>query len=362
MTAAKEVIVIGAGIVGSSIAWHLAKTGASVTVLEAAAPGGLATPCSFGWINASWGNPEPYFRLRTRSMAEWQRLKAQVPALPLSWCGGLLWDMPQAKLEAYAREHAAWGYGIRAIGRAEIARLEPNLADTPQLAVHVAAEGVAEPAPTARLLIAEAQKLGARLAGGERVTALGRKGGRISVETGEGSIEADAVVIAAGTETARLAETAGLRVPLKRSPGLLVHSKPWPRLLNGLVMGEAAHIRQTEEGRLVAGADFGGTEVGQDAAAAAAETFADMKAMLRGSDRLELDFHTVGYRPMPQDGFPIVGHAADGIYVAVMHSGVTLAPAVGLFAAQEILEGNEEALLAPYRPGRLASIGGTPAT
>jgi glycine/D-amino acid oxidase-like deaminating enzyme len=354
VAALKEIIVIGAGIIGASIAWHLARAGARVAMLEAAAPGGVATPCSFGWINASWGNPEPYFRLRTRSMAEWQRLKAEVPDLPLAWCGGLLWDMPPAELEAYAKAHASWGYGIRTIGRAEIARLEPNLADMPELAVHVAAEGVAEPAPTARLLATEAQRLGARLATGTRALALGRKGSRVSVETGEGPIEADGIVIAAGTATAALAETAGIRVPLKHSPGLLVHSKPCRRLLNGLVMGEAAHIRQTDDGRLVAGADFGGTEVGDDAEKAAAETFADMKGMLTGADGLELDFHTVGFRPMPEDGFPIVGHAAECVYIAVMHSGVTLAPAVGRFASEEILDGSEAALLAPYRPQRFA--------
>lgn len=353
MAAAKEVIVIGAGIIGASIAWHLAKAGARVTVLEARAPGGLATPASFGWINASWGNPEPYFRLRTRAMAEWRRLQAEVPDLPLSWSGGLLWDMPRQGLEAFAKEHASWGYGIRTVDRAEIAVIEPNLADVPDLAVHVAAEGAAEPAPTARLLIAEAQKLGARVASKTRVLSLGRKDGRGSVETDEASLAADAVVVAAGTATAGLAETAGIRVPLKHAPGLLVHSKPHPRLLNGLVMG-TAEIRQTQEGRLVAGAAFGGREAGEDAEQAAERTFADLKGMLKGAGGLEPDFHTVGYRPMPEDGFPIVGHAADGIYVAVMHSGVTLAAAVGLFAGQEILERREEPLLAPYRPQRFA--------
>ena len=78
--------------------------------------------------------------------------------------------------------------------------------------------------------------------------------------------------------------------------------------------------------------------------------------MLVGGDRLELDFHTIGYRPMPADGFPIIGRAEgiDGLYVAVMHSGITLAPAVGLFAAQEILEGRRDPLLQPYGLSRFA--------
>ena len=64
---------------------------------------------------------------------------------------------------------------------------------------------------------------------------------------------------------------------------------------------------------------------------------------------------TVGRRPTPADGFPAVGGVTDvpGLFVAVMHSGVTLAPAVGAFLAGEILDGTREPLLAPYRPERV---------
>ncbi|RWX66022.1 FAD-binding oxidoreductase, partial [Mesorhizobium sp. M4B.F.Ca.ET.089.01.1.1] len=88
----------------------------------------------------------------------------------------------------------------------------------------------------------------------------------------------------------------------------------------------------------------------------ARELFKATKAMLRGAEGLELDFHTVGYRPTPVDGFPIIGRAEgmDGLYVAVMHSGITLAPAVGLFAAREILAGERDPLLQPYWLNRFA--------
>jgi glycine/D-amino acid oxidase-like deaminating enzyme len=60
--------------------------------------------------------------------------------------------------------------------------------------------------------------------------------------------------------------------------------------------------------------------------------------------------HVVGQRPVPSDGFPVIGRAAgaSGLYVAVMHSGVTLAPAIGRFAAAEILTGLRDALIEPY--------------
>ena len=78
--------------------------------------------------------------------------------------------------------------------------------------------------------------------------------------------------------------------------------------------------------------------------------FAEVKAMLKGGDALTLDFHTLGYRPTPSDGFPIIGRAAgvDGLYVTVMHSGITLAPVVGLFATQELTTGRRDPLLGAY--------------
>ncbi|MER9094624.1 FAD-binding oxidoreductase [Mesorhizobium sp. M0700] len=351
MTAAKEVIVIGAGIIGASIAWHLTRAGAKVTVVAGSGAGGVATPNSFAWINASWGNPEVYFRLRIRSMAEWTRLANEVHGIPLQWCGGLCWDLPRPELEAYAAEHSAWGYGIERVDRAGAARIEPNLAELPDFALYVAEEGVAEPVAATQALLADAERRGARIVAGTTVTALVQANGRIAgVDTSGGRIAADEVVIAAGAGSPALAATAGIELPIETPPGLIVHSRPYEKLLNGLVIGDRLHMRQTAEGRIIAGSDFGGADPGMDAAATAGDLFAAMKAMLRGADELELDFHTIGYRPTPVDGFPIIGRAegTSGVYVAVMHSGITLAPAVGLFAVREILDGERDPLLDPY--------------
>ena len=164
------------------------------------------------------------------------------------------------------------------------------------------------------------------------------------------------MVIAAGVGSPDIAATAGIKLPIETPPGLIVHSRPYKKLLNGLVLAERLHMRQTAEGRIIAGSDFGGADPGMDADVTALDLFAAMKAMLRDSDGLELDFHTVGFRPTPVDGFPIIGRAdgMDGLYIAVMHSGVTLAPAVGLFATREILDGERDPLLTPYGLSRFA--------
>lgn len=353
----KHVLVVGAGIVGASVAWHLARAGCRVTV--AGTQGGVATPCSFAWINATWGNPEPYFHFRRRAMAGWRRLEAALADLRVGWCGGLLWDLPEDRLRAYAEEHAGWGYGIRMIDRAEALRLEPGLLSPPELAVHVPEEGAVEPVAATHSLLRGALDAGAAFMPDAPISGLLTKGARITgAETGTGArIDADETVLAAGAATPALLATAGLRLGTTAPPGLIAHSTVADRrILNGMIFAPDVHIRQTGEGRLIAGADFTGADPGENPADTARGLLDAVKRTVAGADTLDLAFHTVGYRPTPADGFPAIGRMAgtDGLHVAVMHSGVTLAPLVGELLAREIAEGHRDPDLAPYDPGRAA--------
>ena len=351
----KHVIVIGAGIIGAAIAYHLAKDGARVSVLDAGEPGGLATRKSWAWINASWGNPEPYFRLRMRSMAEWQRLAGEVPGLGLDWCGGLTWEATEAELEAFAAERAAWGHPIRRVSRAEILAIEPNLRNVPEHGYHVADEGKVEPLAAARALLGAARERGATLLGQTPVKWLAEERGRVAgVMTDDGVIHADEVVVAAGAHAADLLDSLGITLRMTSPAGLLSHSKPTKRLLSGIAMTPGLHLRQTEEGRIVVGTDFTSSDLEVDADQLAADLHAKACAMVSGAEGLALDFYTVGYRPTPADGFPAIGRPdrKNGLYLVVTHSGVTLAAALGLFAAQELLTGTRDPLLATFSPDR----------
>jgi glycine/D-amino acid oxidase-like deaminating enzyme len=351
MPAKQHVVVVGSGIVGASVAWHLARDGARVTVV-AEDSGGVATPCSFAWINASWGNPEFYFHFRRRSMSQWRRLADALPGLTLSWNGGISWDLPSDKLEAFAAEHGRWGYGIERIGREQIGAREPYLQKVPELALSVAEEGAVEPVSAARLMLADAVARGATSVTAA-VSGLIRSGDRISgVVTSAGMIEADHVVLASGAGSAPLAASIGITLPIETPSGLIVHSRPFEKRLNGLVMAPELHMRQTADARIIAGSDFGGTEPGTDQQATAAALFAKLRESLAESQSLVMDFFTVGYRPTPKDGLPIIGVASDGLYVTVMHSGVTLAPIAGVLASSEILTGEQDPVLAPFRLSR----------
>jgi len=357
MSARKHVIVVGAGIIGAAIALSLARAGARVTVLDAGAPGGIATRASWAWLNASWGNPEPYFRLRVRALAEWRALAETVPDLGVLWPGSLYWEVAPDVLRQFADSHAAWGYNVRLVGRDDIVRREPLLAAPPDLAVLAPDEGVVEPLEATLALLAEATRLGASVVGNLPVQSLELRGDRVEgVRTLDGVQAADEVVLAVGVATTPLLARAGLVVPVQIRPSIVVTSAPHAKLLNGLLLAPGAEIRQTAAGKLLACAT--GETFAPDDATAPSAFFESLRGMFSNGATLALERHWIGHRPVPRDGFPIVGRVGDvaGLYVAVTHSGITLAPAIGRFAAEEILAGQRDALLATYGAARFLDI------
>lgn len=357
----KKVIVVGAGIFGASLAWHLAKSGADVTVVDAGEPGGIATAGSFAWINASWGNPEQYFRLRERSMLEWRKVDREVPGLEVDWCGGLLWDLPREQLEAYADEHRSWGYGIERVGPVEIRSLEPTLKSPPSFALHVAEEGKIEPQETALALLEGAVGRGATVLGNTPVKWLIEKNSKVTgVAIADGALHADEVIVAAGIGSAALLGTLGVRIKIETPPGLLAYSKPLGEVLRGLVMAPEFHVKQDRQGRLVIGCDFAGDFAAHDSAGTAERLIAAVRQTIAGAEQVPLDFFKVTERPTPADGFPLVGRVAgwSGLSVLVSHSGVTLAPALGRMLTEEVLTGNRDELLAAYGANRAMANAG----
>ena len=116
-------------------------------------------------------------------------------------------------------------------------------------------------------------------------------------------------------------------------------------------------MKQKPDGRIVTGAGFGGsptTETSRESAERFLKTASRVLPALAG---IEVEKVTLGWRPLPQDEFPIVGFPPSrrDVYITVMHSGVTLSPLVAHLAAIEILDGVDAEPLAPYRPGRFKS-------
>ena len=359
-----RIVIVGAGIMGASIAYHLAKRGAQVTILEKLRPGSGATEKSFAWINATFSKqPRPYYDLNLFGIAGWRRLTLElVGDLQIQWGGSVEWFEPGTpgaeKLRDKLRTHQQWGYPCYQLDAAGIRRMLPSIAPGPVgAACHSEIEGTLDPMHALGVLLRRAQQHGARLEYPCEVTRISVADNRVRrLATTKGPIVADFLVLAAGVDTPRLARMVGVNVPLKESPGLLAHTTPQPRMLERIALAPSANIKQNPDGRIVTGTDFD--------AAGTLDTSNEfgIKLLRRAEkflDRLsgaQLETVTLGHRVLPVDGHPVIGFVEryPNLYITAMHSGITLSPLIGHLAAMEILDGASVDLLKPFRPARFA--------
>ena len=203
-------------------------------------------------------------------------------------------------------------------------------------------------------LVEAAVQRGAKTFFGSDVAAIRRDQRQVTgIETDIGVIEAARVVVAAGVGAEAILKSADVDLPMANRPGVMLTSRPIPKALNHVVWGDRIHMKQQEDGRLVIGEIFSEGRDDLDHRKIAEQILADARRHLPEVD-FEIERTTVGLRPIPKDGMPVVGAISDvgGLYVAVMHSGVTLAPIVGRMAADELLDDVRFEALEPYRLSR----------
>ena len=350
---AQKIIIVGAGIIGATLAFHLTRAGAAVTVFESAQPASAATGRSFGWINASFYANPAHHRLRVASMLAWQRQSALLPEAAPNWQGCLWWEEAGAGLTRKAADLAALGYPVDALTGAEVAALEPSLAQPPTQALRFPSEGAVEPAALTRALLAAS---GAKVHAGLFVKSLIEKSGQITgVRTAIGPFAADHVILATGTATPALLTPLWLDLPMLTRPGVLLHTKPVPWRLHHIIVTPYQEIRQDAAGHILAPASAhhqaDATETVADPHPLIDATLTRLRALFAAD--LTLDRYVIGYRPVPGDGLPVVGLARAGLSLAVMHSGITLAAGIAEALTAEITGQGDSPLLADFRPARL---------
>jgi glycine/D-amino acid oxidase-like deaminating enzyme len=372
---ALRVVVVGAGIVGTSLAMHLAQGGAQVTLLEKSGPAKGATEKSFAWLNTY--TPDLHYRaVRLQSLLAYRALDIPLQ-LGITWGGYLNWtdsDADAAEIRAYATSLANSPQPVRALSPAEFAQISPCITPGAVASAYFSSiDGHLDPVWVTYRMLDHARALGAQLVQCEVVGLDWRRGKLAGVSTTRGKFAADQVVVAAGVDTPRILSMAGFALRLQHAPGILAHSLPLPEVTKMVYDGpHGLEFKQMASGRIV------GTDAPAPPDIAAhreirehAVDFPDdavrtmhgkrildhIAAYLPAAKAAVLDRLTLGFRPMPLDGFPVVGGVpgVPGLYVVVTHSGVTLAPILGQYVSRELLHGELEDSLGPYRPRRFAT-------
>lgn len=346
-------LIIGAGITGAALAWQLSLRGDQVTIVTTHPEGGLASTASFGWLNASYFLSHPHHHLRRQGLAAHHRLLQALPGLPTTWPGCLWYEATGDAQEETASDLSALGYRVERLTRAEVAARLPALGPVPESALFFPEEGHADPAALARALI---KASGARVIRATVLAVTHAQGKATGALTDAGPLTADRVILATGTATPALLEPFGFALPMLKRPGLMIATNRLPPLCPVILATPDQEVRQDAEGRLHAPASSGHQSESAEALGSfpvvVNATLVRLRSLFPGLD-IHFAHQAMAMRPVPGDGLPVAGPGPiPGLWIAVMHSGATLAPVVAELLAAEMAEGTENAYLADFRPVR----------
>ncbi|HJO03038.1 MAG TPA: FAD-binding oxidoreductase [Acidobacteriota bacterium] len=369
--------VVGGGIVGVSISLHLARGGADVVLFERQGAAAGATSKSFAWLNAMSANVD-YHALRRRSLLAWRELASQV-GLQVNWGGVFMWErrgtateQAVAELRALQAAISTADYPLRSLTPSDFSTIAPEISPGDfEIAIHCGVDGHIDPVAVTNKLLQAAGGHGVDITMPCEVTAIRMESGRIRAATTAGDYHLDRLVIAAGVDSARLTSLAGYQPPLDHAPGILAHSRSMQFASAAVHYAPGVHFKQFPDGRIVgADSDRPPDTPAHEQILRRAGGFPDQAMRDEHGERIlarigdvmpdarhaELDRLTLGFRPMPSDGLPIVGYVPGSahVYLAVMHSGVTLAPIMGQLISREVLSDNGTDLLGSYRPDRFS--------
>jgi len=373
MAETAEAIIIGAGVQGASLAFHLAERGMAPLVLERSTVAAGATGRSSGVVRMHY-DVEAEARLAWRSHAYFCDWRQRVGGESGFTVVGFLQMVPPAEvpaLRANTEMQQRIGIPTSLVDADEVRRILPGIAiPDDQVAAFEPLSGYADPTQTTGSLMAAAIERGARLIQGCTVTGVRTDGSRvIGVNTSRGAIDAPIVVNVAGAWAGALASTVGLDLPLRvwrHDVAYVLRPPDVPRHV-AFIDFENSFYARPEGASLTLVALEDGNPVTDDPNApvdAAAPGFIE-RAAERVMRRLPafgraglLSAHS-GQDGITPDQHPIIGPAGpDGFWLACGFSGTGFktAPAVGASLAQLITDGptaNDD--LAIYRPERFAA-------
>lgn len=380
-----QVVVIGGGVIGCSIAWHLARKGLTdVLVLERSAVGSGATSRSAGLVARG--------RLHAPAMATVARTRTAIAELEsvlgedvgFRRVGSVRVAVSQAGMEdlvAMDAMLAAAGVEVRRLSGREAHELVPWLdAGHARWISHVEDDGYIDAYQLTHAYARAARALGVRIRAPVAVRGLLSAGARVTgVQTDDGPVSADVVINAAGAWAIPIAEGAGFPMgtapvrshyyitaahddcprdhPLVYLPDARAYARPE---VGGLLLGVQEAESRTYDARTLP-ADIGGFALSdaEDEWAELAEHATALRAYIPQLDALPLAHHIAGLSTYTPDGRFLIGQAGlDGFYVAggCCGTGVASSGGIGAAVASLVVGERPEIDLADFAPDRFGAI------
>jgi sarcosine oxidase subunit beta len=355
-----DVIVVGGGLIGTSIAYYLKKSGAAVILVDAKdIASGTSGSCDRAIMLQS-KKPGPTLDLAIESAALYRELEEELESdLEYRKCGGMIIIETEEELEAMKHmvsHQQKAGMDVKLISGEEARERQPGLSENVLGSTWWEHDAEVNPLRVSFAMAAGARRLGAKLKLGSPVQDIITENNRvIGVETEKEKLFADAVVVAAGVWTPSLFKSLGVEVPIIPRQGQILVSERLPSFLQTGILsasyianklkqsedretadpyGVGLAIGQTHSGSLLIGGSrrFVGynTDTNPEIAQKIGETAVKAFPQLAKA-RIIRAF--AGLRPYTPDAKPILGplDGIDGLYIAAGHEGdgVALAPITG---------------------------------
>jgi sarcosine oxidase subunit beta len=249
-----EIVVIGGGVVGSAVAYFLARAGKNVVLVEKGGRGGEASAANAAFVWSITRKPGIDIRLAMHSFDIHQQLQAEL-AMDFEYVrgGGLMIIEDKTQLpfvETHLQKREEDGYPLEMIDADRVLELEPHLArERVYGAVYSPIDGFTNPIFLVLALNLEAQKLGAQLLHYTEVLDIGVTDGKVKgVITDKGTIKTETVVNAAGSWGCFIGDMVGIQVPVSPFQLAMLVTEQLPPTLSHAIMG-ASYMVEEDTGK-----------------------------------------------------------------------------------------------------------------
>jgi sarcosine oxidase subunit beta len=376
-----DVVVLGGGVIGSSVAYHLSKRKMSVLLLE---KGGLVSGTSGacdGLVYLQSKRPGAHLKLAMESRKQFDVLDEELGKdIEFRSHGGMVVVETQEEIEAmrlFVEDQKETGLEVTLLDGKQARELEPSLSERILGCTYSPLDGQVNPIALTLAFLRKAKEKGAKILPRTPVKGFGIEADRIvCVRTPDGTIETRRVVNAAGTHAPEIARMAGVAIPIRPRRGQLLVTEAYAPLLQcGLLSARyiaakynpafaeteelGISIEQTKSGGFLLGStrEFVGFDrrITWSALQRIAAQTSRILPALRGF-RIIRTF--AGLRPSTPDGLPILGPVpnVEGLFMATGHEGdgVALSPITGQVLARWIAEGSPGMDVSPFKLERFS--------
>jgi glycine oxidase len=368
MASTRDVAIVGAGIIGCSIAFELAKAGMQVCVLERGGIGEESSAAAAGMLSGQHGvtNLGARYQLHVEARELHGRLADDLreqTGIDVGFCRWGLLELLFTPGEVRAADRCCAiqtqaGLRVERLSREETLALEPALAPDLQGSIRYVDEAHVHNGRLTIALAEAARRTGAELRSGAPALALIRERERVvGVQTPTETVYAEAVIVANGAWSSDLIRPLGLMLPVKPMRGQMLAVRTVPRAVSQIIYGRHMYLVPRPDGETLVGATV------EDVGFRKEVTLEGLEELIQAGRHIAPGMMGqpvirtwAGLRPGSPDGLPLVGPVAGqpGLILAVGHhrNGILLGPMTGVLVKQWLVDHVQSPHLDLLRPER----------